>query len=278
MENTTNDDLHSPKSKIADLYNRVSSDYSQIGPRILDDFGQRLVELAGVSSGATILDVASGRGASLFPAIEGAYPDGRVMGSDIAFGMAHETWQDCQQRGMANGRMLQMDGDYVAFKSASFDYVMCGFAIFLFPKPEHTMREWYRVLASGGKVGICVASGGDERWKWYEELLYAYHQKYHFPLSAGGNRLRDPIAIKSLMEQVGFGQTTIIEETDEYGYASLDEWWQAKWTHGARYPLEQMDADVLIRFKAEVFEHAQEVRASHGLREKWTLAYIFGEK
>lgn len=54
------------KTQIVDLYNQVAADYGQMGPKILEHFGQRLVHMAGVYSNSRILDIASGRGASLF--------------------------------------------------------------------------------------------------------------------------------------------------------------------------------------------------------------------
>lgn len=266
------------KSIVTDLYNRVAADYGQIGPGFIGHFGQRLVQITGVAAESRVLDIGSGRGASLLPAAQANYSDGFAIGTDIAFQMVRETWDECQKRNLVNAHLLQMDGDYLAFRSGSFDFVLCGFAIFFFPTPDHTLREWCRVLVPSGKLGICVASSGDEHWQWYEELLLAYHKRYQFPLSAGNNGLRRPEAIKEHMEAAGFIHPEIIEESYEFTYASEDQWWQAKWSHGARFPLEHMSEEVLNQFRAEVFEHLEQAKATQGLKERWQLAYIVGEK
>ena len=266
------------KRKIADLYNRVATDYGQIGPRFFAHFGQRLVQLTGVTTDAYVLDIGSGRGASLMPAAEVAQTNGLVIGTDIAFQMARETGNECQRRKLANVWLMQMDGDYLAFPSHSFHFILCGFAIFFFPDPEHTLREWYRILIPTGKVGICVANKGDSRWQWYEQLLVKYQERYHFPLSPGGSDLRRPGAIKELMELIGLARVEIIEESYEFTYANAEEWWKAKWTHGARFPLEHMSKEVLTQFRTEVFGHLLHTQAVNRLNERWQLAYIIGER
>jgi ubiquinone/menaquinone biosynthesis C-methylase UbiE len=262
-----------PKEKITDLYNRVAADYGQIGPRVLDTFGQRLVELIDVSQESIVLDVASGRGASLFP---GARAARLAVGSDLAFQMVCHTRQEAEKSGLTNIHMLQMDGDHLAFRAASIDIILCGFAMFFFLNPHHTLHEWSRVLKPGGKLGVCVASAGDERWDWYEELLVHYHRQYRFPLRAGGSDLRKPTDIKNRMADAGFSATEVIHESYEFVYADANQWWQAKWTHGARYPLENMSEEVLAQFKAEVFEHINQKHNTNDLREEWKIAYIIG--
>lgn len=267
------DNTLNPKERIADLYDRVAPDYGQVGPRVVDTFGQRLVELSGVMAQSLVVDVACGRGASLLPAAKIAR---MAIGVDIAFQMVHQTQLECQRTEITNVSLLQVDGDYLSFCSASVDVILCGFGIFFFPNPGHTLREWNRVLKTGGKVGICVASGGDERWAWYEELLLAYHKQHQFPLSAGSVGLKQPAAIKDALEQAGFDDVKIIEETYEFIYADGNQWWQTKWTHGARYPLEQMGDEVLSQFKADVFARLNQLHAASSLREKWQVAYIVG--
>ena len=264
------------KNQVADLYNRVAADYGQIGPKILDHFGQRLIQLTGISPGSRVLDIGSGRGASLLPAAQAVQSTGFAIGADIAFQMASEAWHECHRASLTNVHLLQMDGDYLSFRSSSCDYIFCGFAIFFFPNPEHTLQEWYRVLKTTGKLGICVADSGDEEWQWYEELLFKYHKQYQFPLSANVGGLRKPSEIKELMEKAGFHHTEILREPYEFIYADEAQWWQAKWTHGARFPLEQMGKEVLAIFKEDVFAHLQQSKESTGLRERWQLAYIIG--
>ncbi len=266
------------KSRVTQLYNRVAQSYGQIGPGMLDVSGKRLVALAPVFSGAKVLDIACGRGASLFPASEAVAGNGFVVGTDIAFQMVRETWKACQEKGFKNVRMMQMDGDHLSFPANSFDFILCGFAIFFFPRPKHALREWLRVLKPSGKLGICVASRGDKRWEWYEDLLFQYHKQYQFPLSANVPGLKRPDEIKDHLEEIGFKETEIVYEEYAFKYLDENQWWQFKWTHGARYPLEHMRRDVLEIFKTDVFKQLDRTKEETGLKERMQLAYIIGRK
>jgi SAM-dependent methyltransferase len=76
---------------MAALYSRVAPTYVEQGVPRFAYAGRRLVELAGVGPGDSVLDVATGRGAALFPAAERVGHTGRVVGIDLAEGMLERT-------------------------------------------------------------------------------------------------------------------------------------------------------------------------------------------
>src|SRR4051794_2900365 len=65
--------------------------YDQGGPGGFAHYGRRLVEVVGVRPGQRVLDIATGRGAALFPAAEIIRGDGAVVGIDLAEGMVRAT-------------------------------------------------------------------------------------------------------------------------------------------------------------------------------------------
>jgi ubiquinone/menaquinone biosynthesis C-methylase UbiE len=269
---------HTQKITVVDLYDRVAPQYGRVGPSIFACLGRRLAEFTGITSGAWVLDVATGRGASLFPVSEIIGDAGRVIGIDLAAKMVSETSADISRMAVQNATVLRMDAEHLAFRDATFDYLICGFAMFLFPRPDRTLSEWRRVLHPGGKVGISIAGRGDERWRWYEELLIAYHHAHDFPLSAGGSGLREPEAIEAALITAGFIDIQVIVEEHEFIYDTEQDWWDAKWTHGARYPLERMKPEVLNQFRREVFARVMEQKVGDGIRERWRLICIVGLK
>ncbi len=182
-------DKQEPKTNIAGLYNRVASLYGQVGPDIFSYAGGHLVERMDIAQGAKVLDVAVGRGANLFPAAEKVGLRGQVIGIDLAENMVQETKAEIERRSIQNATVLQMDAEHLTFDPASFDDVLCGFAIFLFPHLEQALSEFFRVLRTGGKLGITVARVPDALSQWYGKRLTEYHEQYHFPLNAGGGQL-----------------------------------------------------------------------------------------
>src|SRR4051794_29481582 len=84
-------------------------------------FGRRLVAVAGLPTGTQVLDVAMGRGAVLFAAVERVGAHGKVTGIDLAPGMVEATALDIERRKLSNVDVHVMDAERLAFPGASFD-------------------------------------------------------------------------------------------------------------------------------------------------------------
>lgn len=282
----TSNNMQEPKDNIASLYNRVASTYGRVGPDRFAYAGKGLVERIGINEGARVLDVGVGRGANLFPAADKVGPRGNVIGIDLAEEMLRETGAEIERRGLRNAFVLSMDAEHLWFDDASFDYVLCGFAIFLFPHFEQALTEFFRVLRPGGtagitvrvpgKLGITVAHDGSLS-RWYSKLITEYHERHHFPLSAGGARL-DLEELPAHLARAGFADVYVLQEQTDFIYADARQWWDARWTHGTRYSLENMTSEVLEQFKAEVFTRLAEEQRPDGIHEEWNLHYVIGTR
>jgi O-methyltransferase/aklanonic acid methyltransferase len=115
---------------------------------------QRLVEASQITPGANVLDVAAGREAVLFAAADQVGPDGQVAGIDLVDNMVRESTADIRRTGRQHVEMIQMSADQLDVPNASFDRVLCGFALWFFPRPHHTLQEFFRVLKPSGRVGL----------------------------------------------------------------------------------------------------------------------------
>ena len=270
-------DKQEPKTNIAGLYNRVASLYGQVGPDIFSYAGGHLVERMDIAEGAKVLDVAVGRGANLFPAAEKVGLRGQVIGIDLAENMVQETKAEIERRSIQNATVLQMDAEHLTFDPASFDDVLCGFAIFLFPHLQQALAEFFRVLRTGGKLGITVARNTDALSEWYGKRLTEYHELYHFPLNAGGGQL-DYSEIPSYLARAGFVDVQVLHEQAKFDYADTQQWWDEKRTHGTRYSLEHMSPEVLAQFKKEVFARLEEAQRQDGIYEERDLQFVMGTK
>jgi len=261
------------KTRIADLYNRVAPVYGQVGPDPFAFAGRHLVECIGINEGDRVLDVGVGRGANLFPAAVNVGLRGQVIGIDLAENMLRETALEIQRRNISQASVLQMDAEHLTFDPASFDVVLCGFAIFLFPHLEQVLSEFFRVLRAGGKLGITVAHNPDALSPWYGKHLTEYYERHHFPLNAGGSTL-DLSELPAYLARTGFVDVQVLHLQAEFVYADAQQWWDAKWTHGTRYSLEHMVPRVLTQFKKEVFARLQEAQQPDGIHEEWDLQFI----
>ena len=92
-----NDDAATLKSQATTRFNSMAADFDQQGA--FAHFGRRLVERAGVEPGHRVLDVATGRGAVLFPAAERAGVAGEAIGVDLAENMVRAANDEAATRG-----------------------------------------------------------------------------------------------------------------------------------------------------------------------------------
>lgn len=270
-----------PKARVADFYSRVAATYDEIGPAVFATFGQRIIERATIPPGACVLDIAAGKGANLFAAAEKVGPAGQVTGIDIAPAMVQQVQAIIKQRNLTQVEMQLMDAEHLTFADASFDYVLCNFAIFFFPQLQQALKGFLRVLRPGGACALTLPGGGDPRWRWYNELIGTYYRHEQIdlpPLLANAQPLPELDNFMRLMSQIGFISIQHSVEEAEFVYASEQEWWEARWTHGERYPLENMPAPMLDRFKAEVFTRMAALKQADGYHEKWRIYCVLAHK
>lgn len=252
------------KSRAIEAGNRMAATYDQVGPRFFAYLGRRLVELAEIPVGTTVLDVACGRGAVLFPAAERVGPQGRVIGIDVVDGMVTETNAEIQRRGLTNTEARVMNAEALNFPDDSFDVVTCGFAIFFFPTVAETLAGFRRVLKPGGMLAVSTWGRDDERWKWMGELYDAYRQPTMPWTAPTVNRFNNEPGLREIMSEAEFEQVRVIGEDPEFAYADEETWLAVQWSHGNRFRLEMMPPDVLEKFKAEAFEKIQVNQGPNG--------------
>jgi|SRR5579859_4549181 len=258
------------KATIAQVFARAAAGYEHITH--FPPLGQRLVELAGLPGGARVLDVATGRGAILFPAAERVGAGGQVTGVDISPGMVSQTEAEVTRRGLANVRVRQMDAEALDFPDAAFDFVLCGFALQFFPHLERGLAEFRRVLAPGGRVVVSTWGADDERWSFYPALRAAYGAR----VKLQSQSFEQPETLKQIFSAAGFAEVRTRLEPFDWVCAEAEEWWAAQWSMSSRAGLERLEPAAAERLKAEVFEHMQALRQPDGfhelLRAQFTLA------
>lgn len=268
------------KEHIGKMFSRAAVTYDTIGPRLFIWFGSRLAAAADIPPGAHVLDIATGRGAVLFPAAKAAGAQGFVTGIDLAEEMVAATGATIGQNGIANARVLQMDAEQLDLADASFDRVLCGFAIFFCPEPERALREFHRVLKPGGRLVMSTWARTEERRKWLAALVRCY-----LPAEADARKVfqwlpkgfDDPTEIHQALKDGGFSSVRIVEDTKSFCYASEEEWWQVQWSHGMRGVLETIAGligpEAFERFKADAFDQLRQQRTAAGIEQCLTVLY-----
>ena len=290
MSDIETPDMAQRKQQVARLFGRAATTYDRIGPRFFSHFGRRLVEIAEISTGSRVLDVATGRGAVLFPAVECVGPHGRVTGIDLSEAMVQETARELAVRRLsAISSVRLMDAEALEFPDESFDYVLCGFAIFFFPRLYHAMSEFRRVLKHNGRV--CVTTWGkapDGQWDWLDKIIEAYlppepeiNPGNETPISPQPE-FDSPTGLTAILNEAGFHKVQIYQEAADFTYASEEECWSTWWSHGRREILESIEqtkgVEGLEEFKLEVFKYLTKMRQTGGLHESFHVHVGLGTK
>lgn len=256
------------------VFDCVSAAYDRAGgPQVFAAYGRRLVELAHVSPGMRVLDVATGRGAVLFPAARQVSPHGHVLGVDLSMGMIQATAADLRTAGGQPVDLCQMDARRLALAEATFDRVLCGHAILFFPDAA---KEFFRVLRPDGQAGFTIVARGC--FDWLRRTLERYQPPPSSDEEPDDLEVDTPEGLVKLLAESGFAGIQISEEVTDFIYASDDEYWSTLWTLGVRSAMEEMDATTLDRFKADVFRQLQAFHQPDGVHILFRVLFAFGVK
>lgn len=290
MSNNEPSETSQRKQQVSGLFDRVANTFDHVGPRFFSHFGRRLVELARIPSGAHVLDVATGRGAALFPAAKSVGTQGYVIGIDLSEGMVQETAKELARLGISsNVEVRQMDAEHLQFPDESFDYVLCAFGIFFFPQLDRAMSEIRRVMKPNGKIVVTTWDKlFDEQLAWFEEIA-----KIYLPPEPEGNDLTEsdsasqpvfdtPEGLEAIMNAAGFIDIQIVSEAAEFVYATEEEYWSTLWSHGGRVTLEKIEqatgADGLERFKADIFKNVQAIKQPDGIHQLFPVLFALATR
>lgn len=268
------DDTQTRKDLIAGVFSRAAQIYGQVGPRFFSEFGRRLVDLAAPSEGAVVLDIATGRGAVLFPAAEKVGPGGRVIGIDLSPGMVEATTQEVRRRHISQVEVRLGDAERLEFADSTFDLVLCGFGLFFFPHLDAALAQFHRVLRPGGALAASTWGKDDERLAGLAEVTKAYGTN----VKLVSHDLDTAKELDAVLRRAGFGDISIVHEDGEIVYADEEEWWAVGWGLAGRAGRERLAPDVLPRYKTDLLARFRELMGPGEIRIQTEVLYAIARK
>lgn len=118
----------------------------------------RMLDLAGVTSGARVLDVAAGAGDQTLHIARRVGPGGSVLATDISPAILAFAAAEAERAGLGHVATRAMDGENLELEDATFDVVVSRVGLIYFPDQQRALREMRRVLVPGGRVAAIVYS------------------------------------------------------------------------------------------------------------------------
>ena len=243
------------KAQTASQFSRLAPNYDFAG--CFTHFGRRLVETVGVESGQRVLDVASGRGAVLFPAAERVGPSGHVMGIDLAEGMVAAVNADAERRGVT-ARVRVMDAEHLDFPDASFDCVLCGFGIMFPPDQARALSEMRRVLRREGRLGLSTWRENES----YDLSIVLRGMGREMFRSPGW--ITEPDVLSEVLTRAGFSAVQVVADTHLFHHADLEAYWQGAMGTGARRSIEALNADQTVQVRSALAERLAQYQQTDG--------------
>ena len=148
-------------------WDKAAVAYETYWHRQLAPAQKRLLELAGLQSGETVLDVACGTGLVSFPAAEAVGPQGKLLGTDISGEMVAVASERAASAGLSQAAFLRADGESLDLPEETFDVALCALGLMYMPEPVTALKEMHRVLKPGGRA-LALVWGARANCGWAE--------------------------------------------------------------------------------------------------------------
>ena len=179
------------------------------------------IELSGVRTGDSVLDIAGGTGdlAAKFARIVGS--EGRVVLADINESMLQVGRDKLLDTGqISNIEFVQADAQYLPFPDNSFDCITIAFGLRNVTDKDKALRSMLRVLKPGGRLLVLEFS------KPQNELLSRAYDTYSFRMLPFMGKLvaNDSESYKYLAESIRMhpDQDTLLEMLEDAGFTDCN--------------------------------------------------------
>ena len=184
----------------------------------------RLVEICRLRPGSRVLDAATGTGFAAMAAARTIGHEGHVCGVDISRGMLREARAAATASGLTNLEWVEDDASCLPrFPSGSFDAVTCAAGLLYMPVAG-ALREWYRLLKSGGMVAFSTMQAGSPLGG---RIFRGCAASFGVSLTDPSEPLGAPSACRQVLEDAGFDVVDVVSESVLFSAQDLDVAWES---------------------------------------------------
>ena len=173
-----------PQSEIPGVYDKLSKTYDVWGKLAETRARDRAIELADITDGQTVVEVAVGTGLGFVEIVQ-RNPNGTNIGVDISRGMLHRAEKRLGQLTDANYELKIGNAFHLDEEDERFDLLVNNymFDLIAFDQMDAILEEFRRVLKKGGKLILVNMTEGESFGSGIYSLIYRIS-----PKSFGGCR------------------------------------------------------------------------------------------
>jgi ubiquinone/menaquinone biosynthesis C-methylase UbiE len=215
----------------------------------------KMLEMAGITNGGRVLDIAAGAGEQSITTAKKVGPSGYVLATDISSNILEYAKQMAQQAGVNNVETKVMDGENLTLEDETFDAVISRVGLIYFPDQQKALKEMLRVLKPGGKVAAIVYSTPEE------------NKFFSVPVSIIRNRAKLPPPLPGQPGPFSLGAEGIIDKVfSQAGFTNVR-------SELVDSPLLLSSAKECVQFEKESFGALHQMMSSLSDSEKESVWY-----
>jgi len=231
---------------IKQTFDTVAPVYGSGASAFFHKSGEVIAGLLSLSGSESVLDVASGTGATAIPLAK-RLANGRVTAVDISNGMLEQARIRAAEMSLNNIHFMQQDMTRLPFASNSFDCATCAFGLFFVDDMSALLAHIATTVKAGGTIlvsGFCGDSFQPMARLCLERLSAC---GVDVPEQVGWQRMAEPDQLEAIFRAAGLHGMQI--EHRSLGYMiDLEDWWDVVWNAGFRGLVESL-GDKVDEFK-----------------------------
>jgi SAM-dependent methyltransferase len=228
------------------------------GPTLEEWLGEAtalMLDLAGITSGSRVLDVAAGAGGQTIAAARRVGTEGSVVATDISERILEYAELRAREAGVANVATRVMDGEQLDVEPGSFDAVISRVGFIYFPDQQAAFAGMRRALRPGGRLTGIVYSTAEA------------NGFFSIPISIVRRRAGLPAPAPGQPGPFSFGTPGVLERAyGEAGFVDVE-------VRRVGAPLRMASAAECLRFERDSFGALHQMMASlteHERDDAWS--------
>ncbi len=256
-------------------FNTVAKDYG-LGPsRFFHSSGEVMAELLDLKGNESVLDVASGTGATALH-LARKLPQGQVTAVDFSSGMLEQARMKATEEGLSNLTFEFHDMTQLPFEPHSYGHATCAFGLFFVEDMSGTLKHIANTVKPGGKILISGFRGNS--FQPMAQLLLDRFRSYglEIPQQMGWQRMSKVSQLEEIFIQSGLNDMYIQKRSMGY-HIDPEDWWDIVWNAGFRGFVEQLD-NKIDEFKQAHLEEVLPLCSDKGLWLEIDINFTIGVK